>query len=105
MPVETATGVVPKLTAICGMAGEMMVASRISMNSADAAISAIRVGLLEGLGAGFGADDVPPGADWSVPAADLAGRVTILLAPAGILRLGADGLGIRLFLDSDARSR
>ena len=78
MPVETATGVVPKLAAICGMAGEMMVASRISMNSAEAAISAISVGLRDGSGAGFWADGAGAGAAWSVPA-DWAGRVTIQL--------------------------
>ena len=54
MPVETATGVVPKLRAISGIAGEMIVASRISMNSAEAAISAISVGLSGALAQGPG---------------------------------------------------
>ena len=69
MPVETATGVVPKLRAISGIAGEMMVASRISMNNAAAAISAISVGLPVG-GAGLAAVVGGAGAGSSAPAPD-----------------------------------
>src|SRR5688500_4609851 len=96
MPVETATGVVPKLAAISGMAGEMMVASRISMNRADAAISAISVGLPEGCGTGPGAEGCGAGAGPSRLAPDLAGRVTLKLR--SIVLFGAPALRFEMTL-------
>jgi hypothetical protein len=79
----------------------MIVASRISMKSADAAISAIRVGLPAGGGAGFEAGVFGAGAGPSSPAPDVAGRVTVQLRKSQFL--ARSRCCLELFPDFDPR--